>query len=80
MLTGKKGNTHNNANVFGQKDKTFTERLAKWIRLNLFIPDARIDGMPMQLKQQKNHRTRAHRFDLFFFSSTQFTAYSTKNS
>lgn len=32
----------------------------------------------MQLKQQKNHRTRAHRFDLFFFSSTQFTAYSTK--
>lgn len=38
-LTGQKQAIEN---PFSKKDKTIIENLAKWIRLNLFIPDARI--------------------------------------
>lgn len=68
MLTGKKGNTHNNANVFGQKDKTFVERLAKWIRLNLFIPDARIGWYAYAVKAAKKIIEQEH-IDLIYSSS-----------
>ena len=68
MLTGKKGNTHNNANVFGQKDTTFVERLAKWIRLNLFIPDARIGWYAYAIKAAKKIIEQEH-IDLIYSSS-----------
>ena len=68
MLTGKKGNTHNNANVFGQKDTTFVERLAKWIRLNLFIPDARIGWYAYAVKAAKKIIEQEH-IDLIYSSS-----------
>ena len=64
MLTGKKGNTHNNANVFGQKDKTFVERLAKWIRLNLFIPDARIGWYAYAVKAVSARHSRQEVWNL----------------
>ena len=68
LLTGKKGNTHNNANVFGQKDTTFVERLAKWIRLNLFIPDARIGWYAYAVKAAKKIIEQEH-IDLIYSSS-----------
>lgn len=65
-FTGKKTETRITNDVFSQKTKT--ARIAKWIRMNLFIPDARVGWYFTAVKQAKKI-IREEQIDAIFSSS-----------
>lgn len=50
------------------KNLSFIEKLSKWIRLNLFIPDAKIGWMPSAIKEAKNI-INEEKIDIIFSTS-----------
>ncbi len=67
-LTGKKKHAKITNDVFTRKNKNIMDRIAKWIRLNLFIPDARI-GWYFHAHRQASRIIREEKIDLIFSSS-----------
>jgi len=53
FLTGKKSKHTIEHDIFSQKDKNIVDKLAKCIRLNVFIPDAKIGWFPFAVHKGK---------------------------
>lgn len=66
-LSGKKGNLPTHI-LSSSKDENLIDRIAKWIRTNLFLPDARI-GWYFQLVKKGKEIIKKENIDLIFSSS-----------
>lgn len=66
-LSGKKGNLPTHI-LSSSKDEKFVDRIAKWIRTNLFLPDARI-GWYFQLVKKGKEIIEKENIDLILSSS-----------
>ncbi len=67
-FTGKKETEKIPADILVKNDKSVRENLAKWVRANLFIPDAKIGWYPKAVKQGLNI-IRDEKIDLIFASA-----------
>lgn len=67
-FTGKKKDEKIPVAVLSEKDLNWKKRIANWIRLNLFIPDAKIGWIPFAVRQGKKI-IRKHQPDIIFSSS-----------
>ena len=50
-ITGRKTSDHLPKNLTANPDSSFREKLSRWIRANLFIPDARAGWKPVLVKE-----------------------------
>ena len=67
-FVGMKNDEHIPTAILAEKDKNRKQQLAAWIRLNLFVPDAKRGWLPYALKQGQKI-IREEKPDLIFSSS-----------
>lgn len=67
-FTGKKKDEKIPVAVLSEKNLNWKKRITNWIRLNLFIPDAKIGWIPFAVRQGKKI-IRKHQPDIIFSSS-----------
>lgn len=72
MFTGKKKSQKIPSDILIKKNPTITERISNWIRLNLFIPDAKIGWIPYAVNKAVEI-IENKKIDLIFSSSPPHT-------
>lgn len=72
-LTGKKADEKISSDILVDKSKSsFTEKFSRWVRLNIFIPDAKIGWIPYAVKNGLKIINK-EKIDLIFSSSPPHT-------